>query len=100
MSILKNKAHKAFQGEPSSKNDYTAFDEGLGHVTQYIPAEVLDVFDGEEREARVAYFKNRAEKMAEADKRIKEAYGEDHFYGEVGMPLLMKDRAVVDGYDI
>ncbi|MEG1513240.1 MAG: hypothetical protein RR362_05920, partial [Raoultibacter sp.] len=28
----------------------------------------------------------------EADAAIKEQFGEDHFYGEVGMPLLLRDR--------
>ena len=70
MSGLRNKINPIFLTGKTN----AVFDEDKGHVRLPIDdAEVNEPWD-------------------EADRIIKEKFGDEHFYGEIGMPILLVDR--------
>lgn len=98
MSTLQSRVREEFNSDPMF-----SFDPSVGYV--HIPQSKVDEFykkydelviagklkDSERNEFLEQIKKTNADRK-EADASIKEHLGEEHFYGEVGTPLLLGDR--------
>lgn len=98
MSTLKNRVREEFNSDPM-----LSFDPSVGYVR--IPQSIVDEFSKKydelviagklkesERNKFLKQFDEENKIRAEADANIKEHLGDEHFYGEVGTPLLLGDR--------
>lgn len=98
MSTLQSRVNPKFTDCPVFK-----FDPSVGYV--HTPQSVIDEYSkkydmlvaegklkASERKKFLKQFEDGNNERKEADDTIKKRFGDDHFYGEIGMPLLLWDR--------
>lgn len=100
MSMLRNDVNPIFLGEKT----VAKYDEKAGYVR--LPLSVIenarkqwekdlespDLSSEDREEIKKALSRDANAPYDEADKSIKETYGKDHYYGQIGMPVLLADR--------